>query len=166
MKVLASMAKIGCLLLLFTSSTWSQSFTAAVRGVVTDPTGAAVVNAKVIITEAERNVQRTVTTDDQGRYQVSALSPGQYTLTVEANGFRKYLQNAFPLVVQQQATIDIQLQLGEVSSVVEVEGTAPLVNTTIANLGQVIENKTILSLPNLARNSMSCRSSQRPVATA
>jgi len=68
MKVLASMAKIGCLLLLFTSSTWSQSFTAAVRGVVTDPTGAAVVNAKVIITEAERNVQRTVTTDEQGRY--------------------------------------------------------------------------------------------------
>lgn len=155
MKVFALMAKIGCLLLLVTSSAWSQSFTAAVRGIVTDPTGAAVANAKVVITQAERNVQHTTTTDDQGRYQVSSLPPGQYSLTVEASGFRKYLQNALPLLVQQQATIDVQLQLGEVSSVVEVEGTAPLVNTTIANLGQVVENKFILSLPNLARNSMS-----------
>ena len=57
--------------------------------------------------------------------------------------------------MQQQATIDVQLQVGEVSSVVEVQGETPLVNTTIANLGQVIENKFILSLPNLARSSIS-----------
>jgi len=155
MKFLASMTRIGCLLLMITGPAWSQSFTAAVRGVVTDPTGAAVVDAKIIITEAERNVQHLTTTDAQGRYQVSALQPGQYTLTVEANGFRKYSQSAFPLLVQQQATIDVQLQLGDVSSVVEVQSSAPLVNTTISNLGQVIENKYILSLPNLGRNSMS-----------
>ena len=155
MKVLASMTRIGCLLLITTGLAWSQSFTAAVRGVVTDPTGAAVPNAKIIITEAERNVQHPTTTDAQGRYQVSALPPGQYTMIVEANGFRRYAQSSFPLLVQQQATIDVQLQIGEVASVVEVEGSAPLVNTTISNLGQVIENKYILSLPNLARNSIS-----------
>lgn len=155
MQFLASMTRIGCLLLMLTGPSWSQSFTATVRGVVTDPTGAAVANAKVIITEAERNVQHPTTTDDQGRYHVSALPPGQYALTVEASGFRRYSQSGFALLVQQQATIDVQLQLGEVSSVVEVQGSAPLVNTTIANLGQVIENKYILSLPNLGRNSMS-----------
>src|SRR5215813_9172606 len=155
MKFPASMTRIGCLLLMITGPAWSQSFTAAVRGVVTDPTGAAVADAKIIITEAERNVQHLTTTDAQGRYYVSALQPGQYTLTVEANGFRKYSQSAFPLLVQQQATIDVQLQLGDVSSVVEVQSSAPLVNTTISNLGQVIENKYILSLPNLGRNSMS-----------
>ncbi|HKX26581.1 MAG TPA: TonB-dependent receptor, partial [Blastocatellia bacterium] len=155
MKFLASMTRIGCFLLLVTGPAWAQSFTAAVRGVVTDPGGAAVPNAKVIITEAERNVQHPTTTDSQGRYYVSALPPGQYTMTVEAKGFRGYSQRAFPLLVQQQATIDVQLQVGEVSSVVEVQGAAPLVNTTISNLGQVIENKYILSLPNLGRDSMS-----------
>ncbi len=155
MKFLASMTSIGCLLLMITGPAWSQSFTAAVRGVVTDQTGAAVSNARVIITEADRNVQHPTTTDSEGRYYVSALPPGQYNMTVEASGFKKYAQSAFPLLVQQQATIDVQLQLGEVSSIVEVQGEAPLVNTTIANLGQVIENKYILSLPNLGRNSMS-----------
>src|SRR5687767_845919 len=89
MKFLASMTRIGSLILMITGPAWSQSFTAAVRGVVTDPTGAAVSDAKVIITEAERNVQRLITTDAQGRYHVSALPPGQYTMTVEANGFRR-----------------------------------------------------------------------------
>lgn len=155
MKVFVTMTRIGCLLVLFAVSAWSQSFTAAVRGVVTDPSGAAVANAKVVITEADRNVPRTATTDDQGRYQMSNLSPGKYTLAVEANGFKKHIQTAFPLLVQQQASIDIEMQLGEVSSTVEVTGSTPLVNTTISNLGQVIENKYILSLPNIARNSMS-----------
>ena len=154
MKVFAAMMRVSCLLLMVTGSAWSQSFTAAVRGVVTDPTGAAVANAKVVITQAERNVQHATTTEDEGRYHVSALPPGQYTLIVEAGGFKRYSRSAFPLVVQQQATIDVQLEVGEVSSVVEVQGETPLVNTTIANLGQVIENKFILSLPNLARNSM------------
>ncbi len=147
--------KLGCLLLAFTGLAWGQSFTAAIRGVVTDQTGAAVSNAKVVITQTERNVQHTAMTDEKGRYQLSALTPGQYTLTVEANGFKRYAQSAFPLVVQEQATQDVQLQLGDVSSTVEVTSATPLVNTTIANLGQVIENKYILSLPNIARNSMS-----------
>ena len=80
-------------------------------------------------------------TDEKGRYQLSALTPGQYTLTVEANGFKRYAQSAFPLVVQEQATQDVQLQLGDVSSTVEVTSATPLVNTTIANLGQVIEKE-------------------------
>ena len=91
MKFLAWMTRIGCLLLMITGPAWSQSFTAAVRGVVTDPTGAAVPDAKVIITEAERNVQHPTTTDAQGRYHVSDLPPGQYTMTVEAIGFRRYV---------------------------------------------------------------------------
>jgi carboxypeptidase family protein/TonB-dependent receptor-like protein len=155
MKLLAGMTRIGCFLMMISGLAWGQSFTAAVRGVVTDQTGAVISDAKVIITEAERNVVHAATTDSQGRYYVSALPPGQYTMTVEAKGFKKYAQSAFPLLVQQQATIDVQMQLGEVSSIVEVQGSAPLVNTTIANLGQVIENKYILSLPNLGRNSMS-----------
>ncbi|NWF84967.1 MAG: TonB-dependent receptor [Bryobacteraceae bacterium] len=132
-----------------------QSFTAGLRGVVTDATGSAVPGAKVTITERDRNVAHPVTTDTQGRYSATALPPGPYTLTVEASGFKKHVQSDFTLAVQQQATIDVQLQVGEVSTSVEITGAAPLLNTTISNLGQVIENKYIISLPNIGRNPMS-----------
>ena len=75
-------------------------------------------------------------------------------LTVEAAGFKKFSSGKFTLTVQQQATVDARLEVGELSETVEVSGSAALVNTTIANLGQVIDNETIVSLPNLGRNPM------------
>jgi hypothetical protein len=133
----------------------AQSFTATVRGVVTDGSGAAVPGAKVTVTEAGRNIPRTAATDDAGRYVVTALPPTGYTLTVEAPGFKKYALGKFDLAVQQQATIDVSLEVGDIATTVQVEGEAPLLNTTISTLGQVIDNKYILSLPNIARNTLS-----------
>lgn len=78
----------------------AQSFTAAMRGVVTDPTGAVVAGAKITVTEADRNVSRTVFTDEAGRYVAPNLNPGFYTLTVEASGFKRHVQSRFELVVQ------------------------------------------------------------------
>ncbi|MGH9660824.1 MAG: carboxypeptidase-like regulatory domain-containing protein, partial [Bryobacteraceae bacterium] len=118
--------KLCSLLLVLTALGWAQSYTAAVRGVVSDATGSGVPGAKVVITEADRNVQRPATTDSQGRFVLPALPPGGYTLTVEASGFRRHVQSAFRLEVQQQATIDIQLQIGDLATSVEVEGAAPL----------------------------------------
>jgi hypothetical protein len=133
----------------------AQSFTAALRGVVTDTTGAVVPNARIVITEAERGVQHPVVSDDAGRYNATALPPGPYTMTVEAKGFKKQTRPVFQLLVQQQATFDFKLEVGEVSTTVEVTSSAEMLNTTIANLGQVIENKYIVSLPNIGRNAMS-----------
>ncbi len=120
---------------------WSQSFTAAMRGTVTDASGSSVPGAKVIATEADRNVPHHTTTDASGRYFLPALQPRQYNLTVEAAGFKKFAQRSFQLQVQQQATLDVKLEVGELSSTVTVEGSAPLLNTTIASLGQAIDNK-------------------------
>ncbi len=79
---------------------------------------------------------------------------GTYTLTVEASGFKKHFQSAFALTVQQQATLDAQLQAGDIATQVGVSATATLLNTTISNLGQLIESRYILSLPNLGRDSL------------
>jgi hypothetical protein len=125
----------------------AQSFTASVRGVVTDASQAAVPNAKVTITEVDRNAQRETVTDTSGRYVITALPPGRYTLSAEAPGFSGYTRSAFPLQVQQDATINIELSVGAVATAVTVEAGAPLLNTTIATLGQVVENRYILSLP-------------------
>lgn len=143
-----------CLVVLVTGIAAGQSFTASVRGTVADASGAAVPGAKVVITESDRNIPHHTVTDEAGRYFITALPPGTYSFSVEASGFKKYVQSDFPLAVQQQATIDVQLQVGDVSTAVEVTGQAPLLNTTIASLGQVVENKYILSLPNLGRDSL------------
>ncbi len=142
------------LLLVAAAIGWGQSYTAAVRGIVTDASGAAVPGAKVTVTEVERNVPHATTTDEAGRYFVTALPPGSYSLTVEASGFRKHTQSGLTLAVQQQATINVELRVGDVSTVLEVASEAPLLNTTISSLGQVIENRYIISLPNIGRDSL------------
>lgn len=132
----------------------AQSFTASVRGVVTDPTQALIPGASVMLTETERNLIHTTTTDEAGRYVLAALPPGTYTLTVELPGFRKYTQSGIKFEVQQQATINAQLSVGDLTEEIEVQATAPLLNTTIATLGQVVENKFIQAIPLAGRNPM------------
>src|SRR5213593_2690117 len=132
-----------------------SSYTAAVRGVVTDVSGGGVPGATVTVTESDRNVPHTVTTDSAGRYVVTALPPGQYTLSVELSGFKTYTHTNIPLAVQQQATFDVSLEVGGVTETVEVRSRAPLLNTTISTLGQVIENRYMLALPNIGRNPLS-----------
>jgi hypothetical protein len=140
-------SKVAIVIVLWPAMLLAQSFTASVRGVVTDSSQSAVPNAVVTITDADRNVHQETITDSAGRYVVTALPPGRYTLTVEAAGFTRYTRAAFPLQVQQQATIDVELTVGTVSTAIEVESSAPLLNTTSATLGQVVDNKQILSMP-------------------
>src|SRR5687768_10943501 len=142
------------LVLLSASLAFGQSFTATVRGTAKDPSGSAIPRAAVTITDADRGTTQTTVADEAGRFVITALQPGQYVLTVEADGFKKFSSGSFSLTVQQQATVDARLDVGELNETVEVSASAARVNTTIANLGQVIDNKTIVSLPNLGRNPM------------
>ena len=132
-----------------------SSYTAAVRGVVTDASGGAIPGATVTVTESDRNVPHTVTTDSEGRYVVTALPPGQYRLAVELSGFKTYTRTSIPLAVQQQATFDVALDVGGLTAAVEVRSQAPLLNITISTLGQVIENRYMTALPNIGRNPLS-----------
>src|SRR5262249_36349559 len=102
--------------------------------------------------DIDRGVGYSTVADAAGRYAFPTLPSATYTLNVEAPGFDKATQPAFHLEVQQQATLDIELRVGAVSTTVEVAATAALLNTTSATLGQVIENRTIMSLPTATRN--------------
>lgn len=134
---------------------WSQTPTGSIRGTVTDPSSAAVPNAKVTATDVDRGVQYPSTTDSSGRYIFPTLPPARYSLVVEAEGFAKTTWAPFQLEVQQQATVDVSLPLGATASSVEVTGAAPMLNMTSATLGQVLENRLIQSLPNNGRNPLS-----------
>jgi hypothetical protein len=153
-RTLATLVRSLALVFLSCSLASGQSFTASVRGTVKDASGDLVPRASVTITNTDRGTSQTTLADEVGRFTITALPPGQYVMTVEAVGFKRFSSGSFTLGVQQQATVDARLQLGQVSETVEVTGSASLVNTTIANLGQVIDNQTIVSLPNLGRNPM------------
>lgn len=130
---------------------WAQSFTATVRGVVTDTSRATIPEAKVTVTDVNRNLQYNSQSDAEGRYAFTTLPPGKYTLSVEADGFKRFVRSGFELQIQQQATIDAELTVGDISTSVEVAGTAPLLNTTNATLGQVVNNRAVVSLPIASR---------------
>src|SRR5436853_2635880 len=125
---------------LLTTALWGQSFTGSIRGTVSDSTQAGVPNAKVIATDVDRKVEYPTQADSSGRYSFPSLPTASYVLTVEAPGFRKFTRPSFRLEVQQQATVDVALSVGDVATTVEVEASAPLLNATSATLGQVIEH--------------------------
>ncbi|MGH9663021.1 MAG: carboxypeptidase-like regulatory domain-containing protein, partial [Bryobacteraceae bacterium] len=125
----------------------AQSFTASVRGVVTDASHAAIPQAKITLTEVNRNIERTTVSDASGRYVVTALPPGHYTLTAEAAGFTTYSQPAFELQVQQEASVNVELAVSGVATSVEISASAPLLNTTTADLGTMVNNHFIQNLP-------------------
>jgi hypothetical protein len=131
---------------------FAQSYTGSIRGTITDNSKAPVPGARITVTDADRNVEYSTVTDSAGRYILPTLPTARYTLTVTAQGFDKAAQPAFTLEVQQQATIDVELKVGSVSTSVEVQGLAPVLNTTSATLGQVVENKVIMTLPQNTRN--------------
>jgi hypothetical protein len=149
------MRNVALALCLFTSFAYGQSFTGSIRGTVTDTTQASVPNAKVMAIDADRKLEYTTLSDASGRYIFPSLPTANYSLTVEAPGFKKATRPAYRLEVQQQATVDVQLSVGELTSTIAVEATAPLLNTTSATLGQVVENRAINSLPTNTRNPLS-----------
>jgi hypothetical protein len=126
--------------------------TGSIRGTITDATHSAVPNAKITVTDVDRGVDFSTVSDTAGRYVFPTLPAARYTLGVEAAGFQKATQPAFSVEVQQQATVNVELSVGSVSTSVEVQATAPLLNTTSASLGQVVENRLVVTLPNSGRD--------------
>lgn len=130
----------------------AQTSKALISGIVTDNSGAAIVNAKVTITDVQRNQDFTASTNSSGVYRVIELTPSTYRLTVEAAGFRTYVMDSLPLSTQQSATLNITMDVGAVSEKIEVTATGPLLDASSATLSSVVENKKIVDLPLNNRN--------------
>jgi len=134
------------------TAVFAQSYTASIRGVVTDPTQASIAGAQVVATETQRNIQQTAVADAAGRYVLTNLPPGRYALTVEARGFKKYVGEALDVQVSQDITINVALQVGEVTESVTVTAEAALLEASTSSVGKVVENREIVNLPLNTRN--------------
>src|SRR2546427_5915414 len=122
----------------------AQEFRGGVLGRITDSTGAVIVGAEIRVVNTETNVAASTRSNQDGNYQVPFLNPGNYYVTVDHPGFKKAERQGIRISVGSQVALDFALDVGAASETVNVTGTAPLLNSSNADLGQVI-NSTYLS---------------------
>jgi hypothetical protein len=139
-------------LLLLVSWSNAQVQNGQFAGVVTDPTGAAIANSKVTVTNSSTNFTDTTTTNQSGSYNLKELPVGIYRITVEAPGFKTATSNAVTLNAGTIAHVDFKMQLGKASEVVEVSAEAAVVNTEDSKLASTVTSTQISNLPLNGRN--------------
>jgi hypothetical protein len=120
---------------------------AQVSGTVTDSSGAAVANAAVTMTETDKGLVRSTTTDTSGQYVLANLPVGPYRLEVKFSGFKNYVQTGIVLTVNNNIQIDVPMQVGSFSERVEVTASASLVETKESSVSSVISERSINDLP-------------------
>ena len=135
------------LFLLSPKSAQAQNAQGTIVGHIVDPSGAAVVGAKVTIKEASTGVVHSSVTSSSGDYSVPDLNPGHYSVTVEAPGFSKEVSPDLTLEIEQTLRQSFSLQVGNVSSTVEVSAETQMLHTDDTTVGQVIQGDLIESLP-------------------
>jgi outer membrane receptor protein involved in Fe transport len=126
---------------------FAQGNAGRILGIVADQSGAAVVGARVTITDLGRGISRTMTTDQAGEYSAPNLLPGAYTVRAEAKGFKAIERLNVGLEVGNEVRVDLVVRPGEISEVIQVMEEVPLVDTSSAILGGTIDNQTINDLP-------------------
>jgi hypothetical protein len=126
----------------------SQAAAADLNGYVRDPQGAVVVGANVTARNPATNFSRSATTNEQGYYQISSLPPGVYEITVEAANYKKAVVPSYSLTVGARADLDINLELGQLTEVVNISTEdQPIVETTRTSVANTIEQQRIENLP-------------------
>jgi hypothetical protein len=129
----------------------SQALNGQIEGWITDQTGALVAEATVLATNVETGYQRSLFTK-AGFYSIPLLPLGTYRITVEAPHFRKLIRDGITLVTGQSATVNLQLEPGEVKETVTISGDAPVADPGKTDLGRVMNNREVHNLPLPTRN--------------
>ncbi len=126
---------------------WGQFTEGNLAGTVTDPTGAAVMKAKVTVSSKDTGVKYNVETDNIGYFRIQHLRPGSYDIRVEAPNFKTALVTAAPVSVNATTTADVKLQVGSFTEAVEVTGATALVQAEEARLSDTISGRAVTELP-------------------
>jgi len=146
---LSSWFTLGCLLA--ASSLAFAQFSGSIQGVVQDPSGANVPNAKVTLVNRATHVTASSMSDASGNYRFVSLAPGDYDITVEAGGFAKS-QASVTLFTEQNLNLPISLKVGATTEAVTVTTEAPVVDTADSRNALTLENSGVAQLPVAGRN--------------
>src|SRR6266436_988283 len=126
---------------------FGQGFSAALSGIVRDPTGAVLPGVSVTAKHTESGLTRTALTSETGDYRMPALPVGAYEVTAELSGFKQQIRRGINLVVAQEAVVNLTLDVGDVKDQVTVTEEAPLVNTTLSSTSGLINETQIKDMP-------------------
>jgi len=151
MKVL-SISRCCALLLLALAARLDAQVAGTISGFVRDPTGAALPAASVTAVSSEQQLTRSTRSDGTGFYNLLAMPPGTYQISVEAPGFEKQVQTGVRLTVSENLRLDMELKVGAVQAEVTVTSQATLVNTTNQALSGLVDDRRVQDLPLNGRN--------------
>lgn len=141
-----------CLTLLIATRQAFSQISAAVNGTITDSSGAVVSGATVTIISMDTGTRRVATTAEDGLYHFPSLASGVYSLSVQKTGFKQVTQEDLRLELSQVARVDFTLSPGAVTESVQVQASAPVLESDTSSIGQVIETKAVSDLPLNGRN--------------
>jgi Carboxypeptidase regulatory-like domain/TonB dependent receptor len=131
---------------------FGQAVFGSISGSVTDPSGAGIPGAKVIIIDAGKGVSYNTSTNEAGLYTQSHLIVGLYEIHIEATGFGSYVQRNVSVEVDAVTQVDVRLTMGQLGQVVNVSGEVPLLKTERSDVSDTIPQKTVQELPVLQRD--------------
>ena len=128
--------------------------TGSINGTVVDTTQAAIPGAKLILLNTQTGDSRQLVTSEQGFFNFTDLPRGEYSIKVNAQGFRELAVGPVVLTVGQQMTINPRLEVGSLTESVEVQATPPPVTTSTSSVSQLVDSKRIEQLPLNGRNAL------------
>ena len=126
---------------------WAQATTAQINGTVKDQSGAVLPGVEITVTQTATGAKRTAVTNETGNYVLASLPLGPYMLEAGLPGFKAYVQTGIVLQVDANPTINVVLQVGQVSEQVEVQADAGLVETRTTAIGHVVTNQEVAEMP-------------------
>ncbi len=141
-----------CITLIFSPPLSAQTSYGSIAGTVTDPSGAAITDAQVTVTNVATAEKRVEPTGADGLYSFVNLLPGRYRIDVEKAGFKRTTRSDVIVDVGQSVRIDLTMQVGDVTQTVEVTGETPQLQSETSSLGQVVEERKANELPLNGRN--------------
>ncbi|MCB1019398.1 MAG: carboxypeptidase regulatory-like domain-containing protein, partial [Acidobacteria bacterium] len=128
-------------------SLWAQTDLSTVRGTVSDTTGAVIPGVTVTLVSQETNVGRTVSTNDNGDFEIPLLGPGVYRLTVESPGFRTYIADDVEITARQIRRLDVSLEVGDVATEVTVTAGAAVITTEGSQVSDGFNDEKFVDSP-------------------
>ncbi len=141
------MSRILLALAFLTLPLYAQSSYGRITGRVVDQQGAAVPNAEIRAMQTNTNFQSSTKSNESGLFDIPSLLPGEYVVTLEAAGFKKYTRSGMTVRVGDIVDIDIEVEVGGVTESVSVTAEAPLLETGSASLGRVVDQREITEMP-------------------
>src|SRR5215510_9093771 len=142
-----AIAVFATMVLIAPATASAQEARGTISGKVRDASDAVMPGAQVRITDVARGTTITATTNDAGLYQASYLLPGTYQITVEVNGFKKYVRGGVVVRIGDNLDLPVQLEIGQTSDTVTVSAETPTLDTTSGSMGQTVDSRRVADLP-------------------